>query len=189
MTILDAPQSPINESTVPMQPVIIKWGLISAAVSIIFQLLLNLVGLKSLPMMFLIIIIWLIVGIYILVLAVRADRDDQLMGYASFKRVFMLTLAITLFSTLIFQVFSYVYMNYLNPSAANAVLEDTRAMMERMNVPENQIDEALDKAAKDIEASKSPFAMIKSLGLSVIFGAIISAIYGAVMKKERPMFN
>lgn len=184
MTILDAPQSPINESTVPMQPVIIKWGLISAAVSIIFQLFTSMLGMGGITMA--LSALALGVSIYLLVLAVRADRDEQLGGYASFKRVFILTLAIILLSSLISQIFNFLYMNYLNPSAADSILESTRSFMEKMNLPEDDIDKAIDKAAQDL---KSPMNIVKTMAGALFFGAIISAIYGAVMKKERPMFN
>ena len=184
MAILDEPQNPVSESSVSMQPVIVKWGLISAVVGIIFQLISGMLGAST--MTFVVSLIGMGIGIYILVLAVRADRDDQLGGFATFKRVFLVTFLVMLLSSLISQVFNFVYMNYINPSAVDSAIETARAMMEKFNMPEEQMDKALEETAANL---KSPMNILKSL-LGVAFvGAIIAAIYGAVMKKERPMFN
>ena len=171
-------------SSVSIQPVVVKWGLISAGVGIIFQLISSLLGMST--MTFVISFIGMGIGIYIIALAVKADRDGQLGGYASFKRVFLVAFAVILLSALITQVFNYLYMNFLNPSAADAALEVSRSMLEKLGMAEEQIEEAMEKAAADL---KSPMNIPKSLiGIGII-GAIIAAIYGAIMKKERPMFN
>ena len=132
MAILDEQQNPISESSVSMQPVIIKWGLISAVFSIISQLISSMVGFGSMTLV--ISLLSFAVGIYIMVMAVKADRDDQLGGYASFKRVFMLTFSVIMISTIISQVFNFVYINYINPSAAEAALEAAKAMMEKFRL-------------------------------------------------------
>jgi Protein of unknown function (DUF4199) len=184
MAILDEQDGSINESSVSIQPVVMKWGLISAGVGIVFQLISSLLGVGA--MAYVVSFIGMGVGIYVLALAVRADRDDQLGGYASFKRVFIVAFAVILLSSIITQVFNYVYMNFLNPAAADAALEATRSMLEKLGMAEDQIDTALEKAAADL---KSPMNILKSMiGIGIV-GAIIAAIYGAVMKKERPMFN
>lgn len=184
MTILDEPQGAINESSVSMQPVIMKWGLISAVVGIIFQIVTMMLGMSGMTMA--ISGLSLIISCYLLVLAVRADRDDQLGGFASFKRVFMLSLAVILVSSLITQIFSFIYLNYLNPSAVDATMEGTRSFLEKMNMQEDQIDKAIDEATASL---KSPMSIVKNFAGAVFIGAIVAAIYGAIMKKERPMFN
>jgi F0F1-type ATP synthase assembly protein I len=189
MAILDEPQGSINESAVNIQPVVVKWGLISAGFGIIFQLLFSMFGMSNLLLMFLMLIIGLIIGIYILVLAVRADRDEQLGGYATFKRVFLVAFLVMLISIVITQVFNFLYMNYINPSAADATLEATRSMMEKMGANEDDLEKALEKAAAQIEESKKPAAIFMSLIKSSIVGAIFAAIFGAIMKKEKPLFN
>ena len=50
MSILDEQQNPISESSVSMQPVILKWGLISAVFSIISQLVSGMMGFGSMTM-------------------------------------------------------------------------------------------------------------------------------------------
>lgn len=184
MAILDEQQNLLNENSVSMQPVIVKWGLISAIVSIIFQLISSLIGFGS--MAFVLTLLNLGISIYLLIMAVRVDRDEQLGGYASFKRVFLLTFAIIMISTIITQVFSYVYMNFINPSAADAALESAKAIMEKFNMPEERMDKALEEASANI---KSPMNIVKTSLWAAVIGAIIAAIYAAAMKKEKAMFE
>ncbi len=184
MAILDEQQNPVIESNVSMQPVIIKWGLISAVVSIIFQVISGMMGFST--MSFVISLLNFAIGIYILILAVRADRDEQLGGYASFKRIFLLTFSVIMISAVISQVFNFVYMNYINPSAAEAAMEAAKAMMEKFNMPEEALDKAMEEAEKNL---KSPMNIVKTSLWSAIVGAIVAAIYGAAMKKERALFN
>jgi Protein of unknown function (DUF4199) len=184
MAILDEQDGSINESSVSIQPVVVKWGLISGAIGIISGILSGILGLSAMTMVLSIATFG--AYFYVLYLAIRADRDEQLGGFASFKRVFMVALGVILLSALVSTVFNFVYTNYLNPSAGEAVLEMSRSMMEKMGLPEEAMDKAMDEAAANM---KSPMNIVKTMGMAVVFGAILAAIYGAIMKKERPMFN
>ena len=120
------------------------------------------------------------IGILILVYAVREHRDQQLGGLISFKRVFIVALGVMLLSGLANQLFSYVYMNFINPNAISEIMESTRAMLEKMSMPE----EAIEKAISEAELSaKSPMSIVKGFASTAVIGAIIAAIMGAVMKK------
>lgn len=184
MAILDENQTPATESSVSIQPVVVKWGLISAVVSIIFQLISGIIGFNSMALV--VSLVSFAVGIYLLVMAVKADRDEQLGGYASFKRVFLVAFSVIMISAVISQVFNFIYMNYINPAAAEAAMEAARAMMEKFNMPEDAMEKAMEEAENNL---KSPMNIVKTTLWSAVVGAIVSAIFGAVMKKERAMFN
>ena len=182
MAILDNEMGGINESNVSPQQVIIKYTLISSGVGIVLTLLSSMMGLmsKGFGTMILVALASIAIGIMVMVYAVREHRDQQLGGLISFNRVFILTLAIMFFSGVINQIFSYVYTNFINPNAITEVLDFTRSMMEKMNVPED----AIEKAIQDAEtAAKSPMAIVKGIGWSAVGGVIIGAIMGAIMKK------
>ncbi len=89
-------------------------------------------------------------------------------------------------STIISQVFNFVYINYINPSAAEAALEAAKAMMEKFNMPEEALEKAMEEAEENM---KSPMNIVKTTLGAAVIGAIVAAIFGAVMKKERAMFN
>lgn len=182
MAILDNEMGGINESNVSPQQVILKYGLISSAFAVIATLLSNMMGLmtKGFGTMAVVGLASLVISILILVYAVREHRDQELGGFISFKRVFLVTFAIMLLSGIVNQLFSYVYMNFINPSAASDILEASRAMMEKMNVPED----AIEKGMQEAEASmKSPMSIVKNILFVALGGAIVAAIMGAIMKK------
>jgi beta-lactamase regulating signal transducer with metallopeptidase domain len=188
MALLDEPQGFNDESSVSAQPVILKWTAISAAISIIFSLLSTMFGLMAKGLMSSI-LAWLVmiaIGIVIYVFAIREHRDQQLGGFISFKRVFVVVLAIMLLSSLIAQIFSYLYFNYINPSAAEQVADSMRELFESFNMPEDKMEEALTKMVDDL---KSPFTIVKGLLGSAVIGSIIAVIMAAIMKKERPIFG
>jgi predicted Co/Zn/Cd cation transporter (cation efflux family) len=182
MAILNNEMGGINESNVSPQQVIIKYTLISAGVGIVLTLLSSMMGImsKGLGAMMLLFVVSISISIMVLVYAVKEHRDQQLGGLITFNRVFMVTAIIMLLSGIISQLFSYVYSNYINPNAISEVLEATRSMMEKMNLP----DEAIDKAIQEAETNaKSPMAIVKGIAWTAAGSAIVAAIIGAIMKK------
>jgi hypothetical protein len=182
MAILDNEMGGINENNVSPQQVIIKYGLISAGVAVILTLLTNMMGLmsKGFGTIAMVGLGSIVISMLILVYAVKEHRDQQLGGLISFKRVFLVAFGIMLLSGIANQLFSYVYMNFINPNAISEIMESTRSMMEKMNVPE----EAIEKAISEAELStKSPMSIVKGIASGAFIGAIIAAIMGAVMKK------
>lgn len=187
MAILDDSSNMFDEKSVSFQPVVLKWGMISAGVSIVTTLLTSIAGLKMTNMSTLATVglLGLVVGITILVMAVREHRDQQLGGFISFGRAFLVCLLVLVISTIVAQIFSYLYMNFINPAAAQEAVEAAKTMMEKFGLPEDQIDAAMEKAAADL---KSPMSIIKNSAGSIFFGAIIALIMGAIMKKEPSKF-
>ena len=76
-------------------------------------------------------------------------------------------------------------MNFVNPAAAQEAVEAAKTMMEKMGLPEEQVDVAMEKVAADL---KSPMSVIKNSASSIFFGAIIALIMAAIMKKEPSKF-
>jgi Protein of unknown function (DUF4199) len=185
MAILDSEMGGVNENNVSPQQVIIKYGLIAAAATIITTLLSNMMGLMSKGMGTMLVAGLVSIGIWIFIMVsgVKEHRDQQLGGLISFKRVFLVALGVMLISGIIGQIFNYVYMNFINPNAATEAMEASRAMMEKMNLPEEAVDKAIEEG---IASLKSPMSIIKGIAGSAIGGAIVGAIMGAIMKKEPP---
>ena len=57
-------------------------------------------------------------------------------------------------------------------------------MMERFNVPEEDVEKAITK----MEAGTSLIDILKGILFTGLFGAILSAIIGAIMKKNPPEY-
>lgn len=63
----------------------------------------------------------------------------------------------------------------------------TVAMLEQFGADDRTIDEAVANSAK--YTMGSPLTLLIALGSSVVIGAIISLIIGAIVKKNEPVFE
>lgn len=187
MAILDNSDAPLQEKDVSIWGMVKKWGLISALVGIVFQLIQQVTGVMSqsgaIIALYTVVSIGVSVAIY--VMALREHREQELGGFMSFKRAFYLAFMIGMASTIVVLVFNYIYMNFINPGAMEAQLEMTRGMMEKFGMPEDQLDAAIEKQRASLA---SPMSMVTGLLGAGVVVAILSLIMGAIMKKERPMF-
>ena len=187
MAILDKFEEPLNEDNVSIMDNVKKWALISALVGIVFQLLQQITGIMSqgIGIIVLYSIVTIGVSVAIYAFALREHRDQELGGFMSFKRAFLLGFTIGMVSSVIALIFNYIYMNYINHGALEAQLEMTRGIMEKMGVPDDKLDDVIEEQRKSLT---SPMFIVKSLFGAGFLVAIISLIMAAIMKKDRPMF-
>jgi predicted PurR-regulated permease PerM len=129
----------------------------------------------------------LVIGIYIFVRAVQEHRDQQLGGYISFGRAFVVVLLAVIISTLASTLFNYLYFNFINPSAVDTLLETIGEMYEKLGLSEEIIEQTMEQQRA---AFKSPMSIITS-GLfgGAVGGSIIGLIMAAIMKRDRPKFT
>lgn len=188
MAILDNSGVPFNEKDVSIWGNVKKWGLISALVGVVFQLVQQITNVmaQSGGVIALYVLISFGVSIALYIMALKEHREEELGGFMSFKRAFYLAFMIGLVSTAITLIFNYVYMNFINTGALEAQLEMTRGMMEKFGVPDDKLDEAVEKQR---ESLTSPVSILTGfLGAGVVV-AILSLIVAAIMKKERSIFS
>ena len=190
MAILDNPQEDLNVSEVSFMPTAQKWGLYSAASSIIFTIVLSLIGFNFSNMMAFA-MYGLLVGVVAIglmltfgILTIREHRTN-LGGFIDFKQAFLVCFATFLISFVIGTVFNFVYNNYINPSFMNSMRESLTTMFDDANVPEAARADAM----KGIDDAKTLTGTLKSMVTGTIMSAIVAAIIAAIMKKARPMFG
>ena len=190
MAILDNPQEDLNAAEVSFMPTAQKWGLYSAAASIIFTILLSLVGFNFNNMMAFA-MYGLLIGVVAIglmvtfgVLTIREHRTN-LGGFIDFKQAFLVCFATFMISLVIGTVFNFIYNNHINPSFMEGMRESLNAMFDEANVPEaNRAD-----AMKSLDDAKTIAGTLKSMVTATIMSAVIAAIMAAIMKKARPMFG
>ena len=129
-------------------------------------------------------IIGLAVYIIAQVMGVRHHRDNELGGYISFGRAFVVCLVIAIIMAVIASIFNYIYLNFIDPEAMDRAIEAIREQYEEMGMSEEDIENALSM----VDMTKSP---LMQLGGGIIGGAIMGGITGlitgAIMKKEPPL--
>jgi len=188
MTTLDHIHDAPDPSSVSPWPTAIRYGLIAGLISIIYATIGFITGITLPSAGFLMIGINTIIsfGIFIgvIVFAVRKHRNEELGGFISFGRIVLIGVIITVISGLLGTFYQHIYTNYVDPSYMAKVMEETVAMMEKFNVPEENVEETI----AQMEAGNTFGSILKGFGIIAIFGAIISSIIGAVMKRNPPEY-
>lgn len=190
MAILDNPQEDLYTAEVSFMPTAQKWGLYLAASSIIFTVLVSLVGFdfSSMTSFAMYGLLMLVVSLGMLItfaiLSIREHRTN-LGGFIDFKQAFLVCFAAFMISVVISSVFNFLYNNYINPSFMEGMKESMNTMFDEINAPEASRAETM----KGIDDGKTIAGTLKSMVTATIISAIFAAIMAAIMKKARPMFK
>ena len=171
----------IHESEVSFFPTALRWGLIAAAIFIIYALISNLLGFAA-SQAILSSLISTAITIVIAYLAIKSHRQE-LGGFITFGRGFLVAFVALVISGLIASIFNFVYMNYIDPGAMDEALKMSQEMMSGFGMSEDQIEMAMEDARASME---SPLSIISGLVFISVISAIFSAIVAAVMKNVRP---
>ncbi len=184
--VLDTP--PVQDpSGVSFWPTALRYGVIGALISIIYSLIGNLTGIASTCMGFIAPTLFgvgsLVITVLVLVYGIRQHRNNELGGFISFGRAFMVGFVIMLVMSVIGQVFNYLYLTYVDPEMINNMLECTRERFEAMGLEGADLDAQMENMENQM---KNQFNIGRGLGISVIVSAVIAAIMGLIMKKNVP---
>ncbi|TGE06688.1 DUF4199 domain-containing protein [Hymenobacter fodinae] len=87
---------------------------------------------------------------------------------------------------LLSSVFSYIYINFIDPEYMGRVMELTRSRLEEKGIDDAQIDQAMAMAQK---FSSGPITIVFGILISVLSGFVISLIISAITKHTRPEFE
>lgn len=187
MSTLDHPNSGVDPSTVSFWPTALRYGVIGGLIMVVYGLVGNITGISKPSSGFGLVIanLFITIGLYvsILVVAIRGHRDGDLGGYISFGRAFIVGLVAAVIMGILSAIFQYVYITMIEPDFAATMVAEMEQMYLDMGLDEAQVDEAM----KQVEGNFTATAMFTSgLLYSVGFGAFISLIVAAIMKKNPP---
>lgn len=185
----------MNEEIIVEQPDlkshVIKYGVIIAVINIIITLLLYIIDVSLMASWWLAIIILVLNFCLVLYAGFQWRKENG--GFLSFKSAFIstfLVLAAMGFISLCFQILLY---NVIDPdlreTLTDASIEQAQAMMESFGAPDEQMDEALEKARETTYEKFSVGGMFQTYLWSLIFYAIGALIIGAIVKKNKPEFE
>lgn len=164
-----------------------------AGAGILYSLLQYVLGLQPVGLFkpFLIGGLGLVISLVILVILLKKYRKTQ-EGFISFGDAFLFGLIALILAGIISSVYSYLFMKFFDPNYLKNILEAQKEWMENYyaskGISEEQIQSFMDKLDEqaNIPVLKQT---LKSFLMSSIFSAIIALIVGAVMKKNRNVFN
>ena len=163
-------------------------GLTLGLIGIIITLVIYFINAKLLANM------W--VGIAILIISLTlvvvfgTNFRKQIGGYISFKHAFLFSLILLLVAGLVGNSFNLLLFNVIDTEltqlVTDAALENTEAMMEKFNVPDEELDKALDRTEAQMANQYKISGIAKTYMYSIIVYAIISLITGAIVKRRNP---
>ena len=103
----------------------------------------------------------------------------------TYRKLALQGLGVTIIMVLISAVISYIYNMYIMPENRELTIEYTRVIYENLNVPEEQKQEMLEK----LDNSNPVSEVIKSTGMMLIVGMIISLISAMILNRRNALYN
>jgi tryptophan-rich sensory protein len=186
MSTLDNPIIEHNDETSPWT-IAMRYGGIIAAIMIVITLVQYLTGLSDpanaqSPASMVIGLISFAVWIGGVVMAVRAYRTE-LGGFMSFGEGFRVAFFTFLVISVISGVWNFIFYSFIATDFLENMLEFVQYTMEDAGAPEDSIDMMMGVYGR----MYTPTGMtLMTLVGGAIFGAIVSLIIGAAMKKDAP---
>jgi len=123
----------------------------------------------------------LVVSIVILVLGIKAVREEQPGKGLSYGKGVGTGALITLYSCIIGSVYAYIHFTYVNPNFADYVVEVSREKWASAGMSDSQMENA-EKGVRWF--TKPAVQAIASFIIGNIFGVILSLIIAAFLKRE-----
>jgi hypothetical protein len=123
----------------------------------------------------------LVISIVILVLGIKAVRDEQPGKGLSYGKGVGTGALITLYSCIIGSIYAYVHFTYVNPNFADYMIEVSRAKWASAGMSKSQMENA-EKGVRWF--TKPAIQAIASFIIGNIFGVILSLIIAAFLKRE-----
>jgi hypothetical protein len=166
----------------------IRWGMITAAVSIIITMSLYVIDytlMVQLKFLFVALAIYFGITIY-----AGIDYRKSIGGFLSYGKAFQHGFFILALSGLIASIFNMLLYTVIDPELpqklADAMMENQRAMMESFGAPEDAIDEAMEKAKESATDQFSVGGLAKGYIFIACFSAIMALISSIFVKKNQP---
>lgn len=186
MTTLDDDNFLVDPASVSPWPIAIRYGLIGGLIYCIYSLIGNMSGLTTgdfgTMATSLASLLVFPIAIALIVFAVKNHRDKQLGGYITIGRVILIGLVVTAISLVISNLFLYVYLSVIDPGYVDMMIGSMEEMMGDW-IPEEQLEQVLMETRKGFE----PAGLMKNALIMIgIFGVIVSAVIGLIMKKDPP---
>ncbi|MGM9509261.1 DUF4199 domain-containing protein [Larkinella sp. GY13] len=160
----------------------LKWGLISGVIFMIYTTAINVTGQFSntaLP--------WLslVISVTIIVMAMREYRTLN-SGFMSYGEGVSIGTLVSVISGLISVTYNLIYTSFIDPTIRQQILDNAREQMENRGMPDEQIEQAMEFTEK-LQGPGLQFLI--GILVAAIFGALISLVAAAFIRRNRPPFS
>jgi hypothetical protein len=169
------------EEKLTIKQVGIKYGIYLALVSILYTLILQILGLAAKQALGYVGIIFVIIALYL------AHRDYKRSNeYMSYGQGLGISMIIVTISSVLSSLFSYIYIKFVDSSMLDVIREQGIIQMEERGMSDAQIEQAM-----EMQARFTTPEMILIFGIlgGIFFGFIVSLIVTAITKKSPPVME
>jgi len=160
--------------------IIIKWGLIGGAVSIISSLVSYLLGMSDNKLMQ---YVGLIMILAIIVMAMFEQRSKIGNGFACFSDLFKVGLLVGLIIAVFSAIWSIVYFNYIDTEFMGRLLLKTEIELENQGLSDKDIKNAMEMTKKFMTPV---YMMIMGFASTLITSGFVSLVSALVIKNNKP---
>ena len=122
------------------------------------------------------------------------DLRRKIGGYWSFKDALRGIFLMAFVAGVVSLGANYIFYNFIEPNAydkiAGFVSDGLSETFEKLGMDQEQIDKQLEQMQDSLRAQYKPTIMdlLKSLGLAILMEFVLSLIFAAIFKKDRPVF-
>lgn len=166
---------------------ILKWGLITGMVYIFHSLIGNILGIQqggNVMMGLLLNTILLGITFYTIYLGVKEVRSETAGEYFTMGQGFIAGLKITLIAAVIAVIFSFIYIQFIDPDMMDRIMSEAEEKWDEMGTPED----AREMGRKFQGYFTNPFILSALVLVQVLFwGVLKSLVAGALLKKNPPV--
>jgi len=159
--------------------VALKWGLIAGVVSMIYSTALYMTSQFTNNAL-----TWLalLISVTFIVLAMREFRTLN-GGFMTYGEGVGLGTLVATISGMLSATYSYFYMNFIDTTIMQQIMDQSRVKMEEQGMSDDQIEQALEVSQNFMSPGLT--FLFGVLG-SVFFGLILSLIIAAFMRRNKP---
>lgn len=165
----------------------IKSGVMLGVISIVLTLLIYIVDPTFLVSMWMMVFFLIFIG---LVSYFGIQHRNEIGGYMAFGKAWIYSMQLLVVTGIVATIFNILLYNVIDTELptmlADQSVENAEAMMSRFGMPEDQMDEALEKTRTDTLNRFTVSGSIVGFLWGLIVYAILSLITGAIIKKKEP---
>jgi hypothetical protein len=136
--------------------------------------------------------LWAFLG-YIIVLILLLISGFNLRkkngGYIELKEVFKSMFISVLIFELIYAIFNFIYLKYVNPNFFSTFKDSIEAMMVKANQPQDKIDEALNKIDSTSASKMNIFDLLKGYLFWIGISGLCAFLFALIIKRKRDPFR
>ncbi|MBU1373347.1 MAG: DUF4199 domain-containing protein [Bacteroidetes bacterium] len=136
--------------------------------------------------------IWAILLIIYVLLTI--DLRKKIGGFWLFKDALKGIFLMSFIANAGSAIFTFIFYKFIEPNAYDKIVgfvtEGLTATYEKMGMSQDKVDEAITQVEKSLKTQFQPDILdfLKSLGIAILVGFVMSLIFAAIFKKSPPMF-